>query len=150
MKTHEFASLLRDFADMLDHLPDTEITAFPEALRSLSMPQEENVPLPLTETEQPKSRVSSDGDIFETLTTLPKKEIVAIIRDANVDIPIRVKDSGRDVALKIRTHLRRNPTVARKLRSNLKRRKTTVVSEPLSKALGTLLGNRDEVSNTGC
>lgn len=151
MKTHELASFLRDLADVLSYLPDTEVAEFPAVLEKQLSPQETTVPMPIPGAERPKKRtspVNNTDDVVKTLYTLSKRDVVSIINELDLGISVRNKDSSKDVTLKIKSYLNRNPSAARKIRSILKKKHSSSISEPLSKALDTLLGNRDEISVT--
>ena len=149
LKTHELASVLRGISDALNQMPDTEITSLPEMLKNASINQ---VPpsLPLVEKKKLSPRAAASIDeVHERLMALTKKEIVALIGEADIPVEIRSKDAAKDAARKIRTYLTTNPSSTRKVKSVLIRKHPSRVSEPLSKALGILLGDKDEVSATG-
>ena len=146
MKTHELATFLRELSAILSYLPDTELTSLPEMLKSSPISQGALVPAEGTK-RMPRSHSPSDN-IYETLVILSKGQIVQLLNEANVSVEIRSKDSAKDAARKIRTHMTRYPASARKVRQALRKQRPALISEPLSKALGTLLGNRDEISPT--
>ena len=148
MKTHELAAFLRELSAVLSLLPDTELTALPDMLKSSSIYQ--GTLVPAEETKRIQRNHAPSDNIYATLATLSKGEIVQLLSKANVSIDIRSKDSAKDAARKISTHLTRYPTLARSGQtcSVLRQQRPALVSEPLSKALETLLGNRDEVPLT--
>lgn len=147
MKTHELATLLRELSVVLGHLPNTELTSLPEVLKTSSTYQ--GSAAPVRETKRiPRSHAPSD-EIDRTLETLSKREIVELVSEANLSIEIRSKDSAKDAARKISAYLTKYPTSAKKVRLVLRNQRPALTSEPLSKALETLLGNRDEVPLTG-
>ena len=146
MKTHELAAFLRELSAILSHLPDTELTSLPEMLRGSSVSQ--GTLVRVEETKRAPRSLTPSHNIYATLATLSKGEIVQLLNEAKLPIKIRSKDSAKDVAQKISTHLTRYPTSARKVRLALRKQRPALISEPLSKALGTLLGNRDEVPLT--
>ena len=149
MKTHELASFLRALADVLNALPDTEIVAIPDFAHTASSPPNETVPLPIKATTSSKKPSPSVNEIYEILSTLKKQEIVAVAYAADLTISIRGKDSTKDAVRKVRNYLLSNPSAARKVKAALNCHQSAMISQPLSKALGTLLGNRDELSITG-
>ena len=146
MKTHELAAFLRELSAVLSLLPDTELTSLPDMLKSSSIYQ--GTLVPAEETKRIQRNHAPSDNIYATLATLSKGEIVQLLSKANVSIDIRSKDSAKDAARKISTHLTRYPTLARRVRLVLRQQRPALVSEPLSKALETLLGNRDEVPLT--
>ncbi|MXY20378.1 MAG: hypothetical protein F4Y49_03475 [Dehalococcoidia bacterium] len=149
MRTHELASFLRDMADALSSLPDTELTALPEAVTMLMNSQARTAPLPIPETTPlPEKHSSSIEEIHTILITLTKQEIVSVVAESGLDIPFRGKDSAKDVAGKIRRYIGQNPDTIKNIRLSLNKQQSNLPTTPLSKALGTLLGNRDELSIT--
>ena len=149
MRTHELASVLRSLSDVLSYLPDTEVTSLAEVLKGTTIGQEDLAPPKVEEQKQPSAKINAAiEEIHQTLTTLPKKKIVELISEADIPVQIRGKDSAKDTAGKVRNYLTTNPSSTRKVNSILIRKHSTVVSEPLSKALGILLGDSNEVSAT--
>ena len=149
MRTHELASILRGISDVLNHLPDTEVTSLSEVLKDTSISQETPAPPKAQEQKQPSAKTHATiEEIYQTLTTLPKRKIVELIDEADISVQIRGKDSAKDTARKVRSYLTAQPNSTRKVNSILIRKHSAVVSEPLSKALGILLGDRDEVPST--
>lgn len=150
MRTHELASILRSLSDALGHMPDTEITSLPEILKSSAIYEDqETTALPQVVEGSPSSKSNAAiDDIHQTLTTLNKKQVVALIDEAGIPVEIRSKDSAKAAARKVKVYLTYQPNATRKVRSILRRKHSVAVSEPLSKALGILLGDNDEVSAT--
>ena len=149
MRTHELASVLRGISDVLSSMPDTEIASLPEMLKNSSIYQETPAS-PKTEAKKLSARASASIDeVHERLTALTKKEVVALIGEADIPVEIRSKDSAKNAARKVKIHLLAHPKATRKVKSILIRKHPVRVSEPLSKALGILLGNNDGVSTTG-
>ena len=146
MRTHELASVLRGISDALSSMPDTEITSLPEMLKNTPIRQEPLVPSPGAEKKLSERVIASIEDIHETLGTLTKKEIVALIEEADIPVEVQSKDSAKTAARRVKTHLTAQPSAARKVKSIIRRRHSGMVSAPLSKALGILLGDSDEVS----
>ena len=149
MRTHELASVLKGLSDVLNSMPDTEITSLPEMLKNSSIYQEPLVPNKGAERKLSAKVTASINDVHATLTTLTKKDVVALIDEADIPVEIRSKDGAKDAARKVKTYLTTQPNATRKVKSIIRRRHSVTVSEPLSKALGILLGDNDEVSATG-
>ena len=149
MRTHELASVLRGISDVLSSMPDTEITSLSEMLKNSVIYSEVPAPPQIVEKKPSTRTNASIDDIHETLASLPKKEVVALIDEASIPIEVRTKDGAKDAARKVRNHLTAHPSATRKVKSIIRRRHSDTVSEPLSKALGILLGDSDEVSATG-
>ena len=149
MKTHEFASFLRDLADALGRLPDTEMTSLPVLLQNLSLPKEQADPIPAPATPRSKRESPIAEGIYKTLSTLKKHEIASIVQESGLPVQIRPKDSANNALSKVRRYLLENPHAVRTLRSTLSKHQPHLISQPLSRALETLLGNRDEISITG-
>ena len=148
MRTHELASVLRSLSDVLSYMPDTEITSLPDMLKNSSI-LESSAPLPQAGEKKLSARAAASiEDVHETLMTLTKKQVVALIDEADISVGIRSKDSAKDAARKVRNYLTTHPAETRKVKSIISRKHSVVVSEPLSKALGILLGDNDEVSIT--
>ena len=148
MRTHELASVLRGLSDVLSHLPDTEISSLPEILKDSSIYRDSPAPPKIAEKKVSARTTAYIDDIHETLTNLPKKEVMALISEADIPIEVQGKDSSKYAARKVRNYLTTNPASTRKVKSILTRKHSTMVSEPLSKALGILLGDSNEVSAT--
>lgn len=146
MRTHELAVFLREMSDVLMNLPDSEIASLPEALRNSS---NSNVDDSFVDdslnsgkgAKRAKITRAPVDDIFTTLVTLPKKEIVELVDQSSLDVSIRGKDSAKDAANKIKRHLTDHPESSQQVNAILKRRHPPRISEPLSKAMRTLLGN---------
>ena len=149
MRTHELAVFLKDLSDVLTHLPDTEITSLPEILKTTSDLRGAIPPAPVKVQPRAKLTSASIDDITKTLATLSKREIVELVGESSLNISIRSKDSAKDVANKIKMHLIKYPDSSKRVNIILKRKHPVAISEPLSKALGTLLGNRDATPTTG-
>ena len=147
MRTHELAAILRELSVALSHLPDTDLTSLPEILKDSSTYQGSLGPV--EPTKRRPRRSATTEDIHGTLATLSKREILELLDKANVSVKVRTKDSAKEAARKISTHLTEYPTSAKKIRLALRKQHPTLISQPLSKALDTLLGNRDEVPVTG-
>ena len=146
MRTHELATFLGDLSAALSHLPDVELTSLPEMLGGLSTYQETF--LPIEEKKRTPRRNAHSDDLQETLAGLSKTELVELINKANVPVEIRKKDSAKYAARKISTHLTKYPVSARNVRLALRKQGPALTSKPLSKALETLLGNRNAVPAT--
>ena len=149
MRTHELASVLRSLSDALKYMPDTEIASLPEVLKSSPNYLESLSSTQVAEEKLSASATASIDDIHDTLKTLTKKEIMALIVEADISVEVQGKDSAKYTANKVRNHLTKHPRVTRKVRSIIRRKHSVTALEPLSKALGILLGDNDEVSATG-
>lgn len=149
MRTHELAVFLRDLSDVLTHFPDTEITSLPEILKPTSDLREEISPASVKASPRAKKTSASIDGISKTLATLSKKEIVELVDESSLNVSIRSKDSAKDAANKIKRHLIKYPDSSKRVNIILKRKHPVAISEPLSKALGTLLGNRDATPTIG-
>lgn len=138
MRTHELANFLKGLSEVLADLPDMEIMSLPKVVKkSLS----QSVSLTSVEAARPMTRKNvSNTDIQKTLATLSKREILEILEKANITVSIRTKDSGKDVAKKIAAYLKIHPAAARQFGLVLEKQRPTLISQPLSKALETLLG----------
>lgn len=149
MRTHELASVLRSLSDALKYMPDTEIASLPEVLKSSPNYLESLSSTQVAEEKLSASATASIDDIHDTLKTLTKKEIMALIVEADISVEVQSKDSAKYTANKVRNHLTAHPRATRKIRSIIRRKHSVTALEPLSKALGILLGDNDEVSATG-
>lgn len=139
MKTHELAAFLKELAEALGQLPDMELTSLPEILKGAAV-----YPAALIPVEEPKrtlGKVTPEDDIQRTLAKLSKREMLQLLDRANVRIRIRSKDSTNDAAKKIKAHLLKYPASAKQIQIALGKERSGLISQPLSKALETLLGN---------
>lgn len=141
MRTHELAVFLREMSDVLINLPDSEITSLPEVLQNSSTSNVDNSLISGKGPKRVKTTSAPVDDIFTTLATLPKKEIVKLVDESSLDVSIRSKDSAKDAANKVKRHLTDYPESSQQVNAILKRRHPPRISEPLSKAMRTLLGN---------
>lgn len=146
MKTHELAKHLRILADTLSRFPDTNIASLSDLLTTINSTQQ---PLPLVkEPKAKKGRSESSNDSYNALKLLRKREVVELIESLALPIAIDSKDSSKYLTSKIRRHLNQYPSDMRRVNLFLRRKRPATTSEPLSKALETLLGNRDEIPTT--
>ena len=141
MRTHELAVFLREMSDVLMNLPHSEIASFPEVLRNSALSKVDDSLISGKGTKRVGLTSAPVDDLFTTLATLPKKEIVKLVDQSSLDVSIRSKDSAKDAANKIKRHLTDYPESSQQINAILKRRHPPKISEPLSKAMRTLLGN---------
>ena len=160
MRTHELASLLKALGNALTLLPDSELVSLPSEIAKLVNPHqqplgiEEPQPLNLSEipilmtTEDPQPSKMKTHTIVTAeaeLGSLQKKEIVELIENLEIPVTAGHKDSAKYVAEKVVKYLINHPNEIRKVNSALRRKRPVGYSESLTKALGVLLGNRDEI-----
>ena len=143
MRTHQLAALFRELADLLDLLPDADLQAVPGELLKLRSGAPASLP-----TKGSRKPARKDN-LLEEIGVLPKHELMEFIEGLQLPILVRRKDSTVDVASKVKTLLQRQPDYRRKVGYFLRRRRPPGGSQPLSKALDTLFGNRDEVPTAG-
>lgn len=124
MNTHQLARILRLFARELLLAPAIEVSELSTRIGGDSL----------------KLRDSSMNLSLGTLTELSsvdKAQLTALIRDAELPIPLRPRDASRDILGKLLRYLQRNPTAKERLKRAVTR--TGTASPELTRALRALL-----------
>jgi hypothetical protein len=125
MKSHDFARLLRDFADLLERGPDVEIRRIKLSADS-----------PQVSTE----RIAVSLSTLVELSRIDKNQWIALIREHGFPIVVRPRDASRDILGKLLAYLEQNEEARLRLRKTVQRRGEQV-SSSLTRALASLLGD---------
>lgn len=137
MKASQFSALLRNLADLVDVLPESELDSVGKTLREL-----------LSKTRVSLGASRRSGDLFEVIAVLPKRDLIVLTEAIAAPIMIQGKDSQKKVASKIRTLLRKEPDYQRKVRNFLRHGRRIQGSAELESAFRSILGEIDETSST--
>ena len=133
MRTHELAEALRVLSKLLKSGPNIDVAdlgGFPA------------LPFLTVQRSAPKS----SGDLplalsaLVSLSSIDKKEWIALVRDLGLKVDIRPRDASRDIMGKVLRLLETEPE-ARALLSSRVKNPTSHASPELAKALSSLLNN---------
>ncbi len=135
MKSDRLAIILRDLADLIDNLPESELGTVSATLKGL-MPKPGGM----------ASNQRRGGDLFSLIDVLPKRELVDLIEGISAPLIFRKKDSQKDVASRIKSLLKKKPDYQRRVRNFLRHGRPTQGSAELERAFRSILRDSDEIS----
>lgn len=127
MKTHEFAKSLNLMAKILRAGPNVELSEF-DMLRSRQK-----------ELAAPEPDLPSALMVVSVLARFRKPDWVSVIKEYNLDIPVKKTDSVRDLLGRFINYMANSPEEVRRFTREVQT-STVAPSAELSEALSILLG----------
>ena len=137
MKSSQLVAILRQLADLVETLPESELASVSKALQGL-----------LTNKGKTLGVQRRGGNLFSVIDLLPKRELAELIQAISVPLNVRGKDSQQDVASKVKTLLKKEPDYQRRVRNYLRHGRPTHGSPELESAFRSILRESDETSRT--
>jgi hypothetical protein len=128
--TLELAEILEELARILRRLPDSELSSAMKPITIMGSKKPEKV-----------SSRALGGISLARISKYPKSELIKLIKENQIPIEVRAKDSAENVLRRLRNYLEENRNSKRKIRNQVVHGKT---SPELSSALSYLLKDRYE------
>lgn len=122
MKTHTLAKALRTLADIMESIPNTELSDFS---------------LPKQNSQRTNDEIAVNLKTLASLSKISKKQWIDFIDDYGFSIDIKPRDSARNILGKLFNYLDANPQAVNILKT--KPRKSATKSSTLMQALDVLL-----------
>ena len=135
MKSSQLAAILRQLADLVETLPESELASVSKALHGVLTKQGRNLGVQ-----------RRGGNLFNGIDLLSKRELAELIQAISAPLSFRSKDSQQDVASKVKTLLKKEPNYQRRVRNFLRHGRPTQGSPELESAFRSILRESDETS----